>query len=173
MSAILETARLILRAPRLSDASAYAVGVGDYEVVRFLTSVPHPYTTEMARAWLAKAPKNTPERNLFTIECDGEVIGSISLINELGFWLARPHWGKGYMTEAARRLIAWHFAETTASQVRSSAHHDNSASLRVQMKLGFAEIGRAPRFSQALQRNIEHVETRLTRAAFQQGEPAR
>lgn len=167
MTISLETERLILRAPRLEDADAYAEGIGDYEVARFLTPVPHPYSRKMAREWLAEAPQNTPERNLFIIELkESGLIGCVSLLSKLGYWIARPHWGKGLMTEAAARLISWHFAETPAREMHSGAHADNAASLAVQKKLGFVEQSRSYCFSQARQHNVEHVETLLTRSAF-------
>ncbi|GLQ54320.1 GNAT family N-acetyltransferase [Devosia nitrariae] len=167
MTLSLKTKRLVLRAPRLEDTDAIAEGVGDYEVARFLTAVPHPYSRKMARDWLAGAPQNTPERNCFIIELEGSgLVGCISLLSELGYWIARPHWGKGLVTEAAARLISWHFTETQTEEMHSSAHVDNVASLAVQKKLGFVEHGRSYRFSQACQHNIEHVETRLTRSAF-------
>lgn len=167
MSLSLKTERLVLRAPRLEDADAYAEGIGDLEVARYLTPVRHPYSRQMAREWLAGAPQNTPERNFFIIELEGSgLVGCVSLLSELGYWIARPHWGKGLATEAAACLISWHFAETATSQMPSSAQVDNAASLAVQAKLGFVEHNRSFRFSQARQHNIEHIETRLTRSAF-------
>lgn len=161
----LHTARLILRAARPNDAPCYALGVGEYEVARWLTPVPWPYSLAMAQDWLRQAPPPTPERSLFIIERPGQgLIGCISLIDELGFWIARPHWGRGYVSEAAGALIGWHFAGCDAPAISSSAHHNNLASLRVQAKLGFLEHGREMRFSQTLQHNVQHVLTRLTRA---------
>jgi RimJ/RimL family protein N-acetyltransferase len=90
----------------------------------------------------------------------------VTLANELGFWLAQPYWGHGYMTEAALALLAWHFAKTSADAVRSSAHVGNERSLAVQRKLGFVERGTSIRHVRPLNREIEHVETVLTRDAF-------
>jgi RimJ/RimL family protein N-acetyltransferase len=189
----LETSRLVLRPPRLDDAPSYALGIGEYAVARWLTSVPWPYTLAMARDWLRRAPQPSPDRAVFIVELPGRgVIGSASWerfqqkwspvlrfgnateqetgavrrtapLKEFGFWIARPFWGRGYATEAAEALIGWHFAETEAMAIGSSAQHDNQVSLRVQHKLGFREIGRETRFSEALQLDVEHVVTELTR----------
>ncbi|MGB3337153.1 MAG: GNAT family N-acetyltransferase, partial [Devosia sp.] len=98
------------------------------------------------------------------IELPGKgVIGCVSLINELGFWIARPHWHRGYVTEATAALLDWHFAGTDRDGVVSSAHHNNAASLAVQRKLGFIPTGHEMRFSQTLQHNVDHVVTRLSR----------
>ncbi|KQX38945.1 hypothetical protein ASD04_09875 [Devosia sp. Root436] len=164
----LHTQRLILREPTLDDAPCYALGVGEYEVARFLTPLPYPYTLAMAVDWLRQARPATPARSVLVIDLPGRgVIGCISLLDELGFWIARPHWNRGYVTEAASALLDWHFAGSEATNVTSSAHHDNAASLAVQYKLGFRPTGREMRFSQTLQHNVDHVVTRLSRQDWQ------
>jgi RimJ/RimL family protein N-acetyltransferase len=164
----LHTERLILRAPTLDDAPCYALGIGEYEVTRFLTPVSYPYTLAMAIDWLRQAHPAVPERATLVIELPGQgLIGCLSLVNELGFWIARPHWNRGYVTEAAAALLDWHFGGCDSQAVACSAHHDNAASLAVQRKLGFAIVGREMRFSQAQQRNVDHVITSLSRRDWQ------
>jgi RimJ/RimL family protein N-acetyltransferase len=164
----IRTERLILREPDLDDAPCYALGIGEYEVARFLTPVPYPYSLAMAVDWLRQARPATPEQALLIVDLPGKgVIGCVSLLNELGFWIARPHWNKGYVTEAATALLDWHFAGCDRELVLSSAHHNNAASLAVQRKLGFMPTGREMRFSQTLQHNVDHVVTTLSRAAWQ------
>ena len=161
----LHTSRLILRPCRPDDAPCYALGVGEYDVARWLPSVPWPYTLPMATDFLRGATIPAPERAMFIIERPGKgLIGCMTLNSELGFWIARPHWGRGYVTEAASALIDWHFAGTDAEAIPCSAMHNNVASLRVQAKLGFTETRREMRFSQALQHNVELVVTTLTRS---------
>jgi RimJ/RimL family protein N-acetyltransferase len=164
----IQTRRLILREPRPDDAPSYALGVSEYEVARFLTPLPYPYTLAMAMDWLRQARPATPERAMLVIDLPGRgVIGCVSLLDELGFWIARPHWNRGYATEAATALLDWHFADGEGEPVTSSAHHDNAASLAVQHKLGFVSTRREMRFSQTLQHNVEHVVTRLDRGEWQ------
>ena len=165
----IHTQRLILRECTLDDAPCYALGVGEYDVAKFLTPVPYPYTLAMAIDWLRQARPATPEKSMLIIDLPGKgVIGCVSLISELGFWIARPHWNRGYVTEAATALLDWHFAGTDAQSVLASAHHNNVASLAVQKKLGFVTIGREMRFSQTLQHNVDHVVTSLSRQAWQE-----
>lgn len=164
----IRTERLILREPTLDDAPCYALGVGEYAVARYLTPVPYPYTLAMAIDWLRQARPATPEYCVLIVDLPGRgVIGCVSLLGELGFWIARPHWGRGYVTEAATALLDWHFDGTDRAAVASSAHPDNAASLAVQRKLGFRTTGRDMRFSQTLQHNIEHVVTSLSRQDWQ------
>jgi RimJ/RimL family protein N-acetyltransferase len=70
-------------------------------------------------------------------------------------------------------VIDWHFRQSDADRIGSSAHHLNKASLRVKAKLGFTETGRDRRFSQALQHNVEHVVTQLTRQDWMAAEAKR
>ncbi|KKB78940.1 hypothetical protein VW35_10790 [Devosia soli] len=161
------TDRLILRAPRPEDAPCYALGVSEFAVAKWLTPVPWPYTLTMARDFLRNAPVPTPEKAFFIVEHRTKgLIGCVTLVNELGFWIARPHWHRGYALEAATALIDWHFGETENASIRSSAHRNNVASLRLKARLGFVTTGKDMRFSQALQHNVEHVTTELTRAAW-------
>ncbi len=163
----LRTDRLILRPARPDDAPCYALGVSEFAVARWLTHLPWPYTLSMASDWLRQAPRNDPDRALFIIEHpENGLIGCIAFGDEFGFWIARPHWGRGYFSEAATALIDWHFARSGSDIILSSAQHDNVASLRVQAKLGFVEQGRDMRFSHALQHNVPHVITSLTRSTW-------
>jgi len=164
----IETQRLVLREPSLDDAPCYALGVGEYEVARYLTPVPYPYSLSMAVDWLRQARPATPEQSMLIIDLPGKgVIGCISLISELGFWIARPHWNRGYVTEAATALLDWHFSGTDRVAVPCSAHHNNFASLAVQKKLGFVATGHEMRFSQTLQHNVDHVVSSLSRQDWQ------
>lgn len=170
MTLVLQTERLILREATVDDAPAYALGIGEYGVARYLTPVPYPYTLAMATDWLRQAPAATAERAMLLIELPGKgVIGCVTIIDELGYWIARRHWNRGYATEAARALIDWHFAGGSEEAVTSSAQNDNHASLAVLRKLGFVPTGREMRFSQALQHNVEHVVSRLGRHDWQEG----
>jgi RimJ/RimL family protein N-acetyltransferase len=164
----LRTARLILRPARPDDAPCYALGIGDYEVARWLTAVPFPYSLTMAADWLRQLPSPRPGGAAFIIDLPGKgLIGCVTLTDTLGYWLARPHWGRGYMTEAVTALIDWHFGGSDATAITSGAHTRNAASLRIQARLGFAETGREYRYAHALQTNVEHVITSLTRAEWQ------
>lgn len=168
MSPVIETRRLRLRVPTLADAGAIAEGVGAYSVARYLTVVPHPYEPRMAAEWIATLPSEpTPDRAAFLVELAGRgVIGCVTIMDKLGFWIAQPFWGQGFVTEAAGALVHWHFAGSD-EPVRCGAHWDNKASLAVQKKLGFTEIGRTLRFVISQNRHIEHIDTRLTRPAYE------
>jgi RimJ/RimL family protein N-acetyltransferase len=163
----LETSRLVLRSARPDDAPCFALGVSDFAVARWLTPLPFPFTLAMASDWLRNAPRSGADRALFIVDLPGRgLIGCVTIGPELGFWIAKPHWGRGYGTEAAGAVIDWHFANSPSPVIASSAQHDNHVSLRLKARLGFVETGRDMRFSHALQHNVPHVLTALTRASW-------
>jgi RimJ/RimL family protein N-acetyltransferase len=59
---------------------------------------------------------------------------------ELGYWIARAHWGKGFATEAGRALIEIARA-LKLPRLEASHFLDNPASGRVLEKLGFVPTG--------------------------------
>ena len=56
---------------------------------------------------------------------------------EIGFWLGKPYWGKGFMPEACLRLLRFAFEEQNAACVWIAHHDKNMKSARVQEKCGF------------------------------------
>jgi len=149
------TERLLLRPGWAEDAPALAAAIADETIVRNLATAPWPYRLRDAEAFLAQ-PRD-PVLPFFLIfeRTDGEprLVGSCGLgrrpsgATELGYWIARPFWGRGFATEAGTALIA---VARTLGLPRLEASHflDNPASGRVLEKLGFEPIGiTAPRLS--------------------------
>jgi RimJ/RimL family protein N-acetyltransferase len=164
----LRTERLLLRPQREDDVAAIIAGLNDYEVTRYLTVVPFPYTEADAREWVERQKPAVPGEAHFAIELPGEgMIGGVGIAAELGYWLNRSYHGRGYMTEASAAVLDWHFAALPDDLVHSGAHVGNTASLNVQRKLGFIDTG-APsmRLVRSQNRDIEHVETTLIRADY-------
>jgi RimJ/RimL family protein N-acetyltransferase len=162
------TERLVLRPVAEADIDAIVAGIGDFEVSKMLARVPWPYGRGDALSFLA-ATREAGSRNLaLTIADQGGLVGGLGLTGlrserEFGYWLARPAWGKGYATEAGRAFLAYLFDEAGLDIVRSGVFHDNPASLRVQQKLGFERIGTHMVRCLARGRDIEHIDTILTR----------
>ena len=98
------TPRLLLRPGFPEDAPALAVAIADEAIVRNLATVPWPYRMRDAEAFLA-SPRDPILPSLLIFErTDGapRLVGSCGLGRrpsgavELGYWIARPHWGRGY-----------------------------------------------------------------------------
>lgn len=150
------TERLLLRPGWDEDAPALAKAIGEEAIVRNLASAPWPYDLGNARAFLATERRASEASFLVFRRTRGapQLIGSAGLGRlpdggiELGYWIARPHWGLGYATEAGRAVLA--IARHGLRLKRLSAGHflDNPASGRVLEKLGFRPTGAiVPRFS--------------------------
>ncbi len=149
------TPRLLLRPGFPEDAPALAAAIADKAIVRNLATVPWPYRMRDAEAFLA-SPRDPVLPSLLIFErTDGapQLIGSCGLGRrpsgavEMGYWIARPFWGRGFATEACSALIA--IAQTLGlSNIEGSHFVDNPASARVLEKLGFRKLGIiAPRMS--------------------------
>ena len=137
--AVLETRRLVLRAPRLEDAKQVAVLANERRVAENTADIPHPYGVDDARQWISAAISQSGD---FVITIGGEVIGACSLEGaKLGYWIGVPFWGCGYATEAARGLIDHAFGDLDHMVLTASARISNPASRRVLEKCGFEWTG--------------------------------
>jgi RimJ/RimL family protein N-acetyltransferase len=138
------TERLLLRPFRRSDAKEFTRLAGDWGVASMTSDIPHPLTEAQARAWLK--PGRGEVR--FAIELDGRLIGGAGYYRrpsgtaELGFWLGRESWGRGYATEASRAVLQHGFDSKRLPGFTSSHFVDNRASAGVLRKLGFEPVGR-------------------------------
>ena len=139
---VLETERLVLRAPRLEDVKAVALLANDRRIAENTAHIPHPYRTADAEDFIAIANLGTETVFLITLR-NGTPIGACGFTQidrhppELGYWLGVKHWGKGYATEAVRAMIDHIFTDTDAEAITSAARVTNPASRRVLEKCGF------------------------------------
>ena len=106
------TERLLLRPSWPEDADALFGGIADECVVRNLARAPWPYLPKHACEFVGRDQDPRLPNFLMTLPGDdgSRIIGSISLGEtdtgvELGYWIARPFWGKGFATEAGKGLI--------------------------------------------------------------------
>ena len=162
------TQRLLLRPGWAEDAPALAAAISDERIVRNLATAPWPYGLRDAEAFLA-SPRDPVLPSMLVFERTGgapRLVGSCGLGRrpsgavELGYWIARAHWGRGFATEAGTALID--IARMLGlARLEGSHFVDNPASARVLEKLGFKPIGiTAPRMSCA--RGLE-ADSRLLR----------
>jgi RimJ/RimL family protein N-acetyltransferase len=162
------TPRLLLRPGFPEDAPALASAIADKAIVMNLAGPPWPFRVRDAEAYLARSRDPLLPCLLIILRTSGapELIGECGLARrpsgavELGYWIARPHWGRGYATEACTALID--IARTLGLSALEGSHFlDNPASARVLEKLGFTARGViAPRMSCA---RGEEVPARLMR----------
>lgn len=137
--------RLLLRPLWQEDWSAIHRAIADEAVVRNLARAPWPYEPCHARAFVAQPVNPMFPRLAMTRACDSALIGCIGIdphegAVELGYWVARDHWGRGYATEAGRAMVE---IARMLGHLRLEASHflDNPASGRVLHKVGFVPTG--------------------------------
>jgi RimJ/RimL family protein N-acetyltransferase len=147
--------RLFLRPGWTEDQEEFLALIADEGVVRNLSRAPWPYTGEDARRFLDAAQDMLLPRFLITQPGahGSRIVGCIGLslldgeVN-LGYWIAREHWGQGFASEAARAVLS--LARAIGHKRIVGSHFvDNPASGRVLEKVGFRPTGRVvERFSE-------------------------
>jgi RimJ/RimL family protein N-acetyltransferase len=142
---VLETERLVLRAPRLGDAKTVAALANDRQIAENTARIPHPYRLADAKDWIAGANKNADEQHYVITLANGALIGACGLETRdgpsIGYWLGQAYWGKGYATEALHALIDHAFGDLDHEALQASARVTNPASRRVLEKCGFQWTG--------------------------------
>jgi RimJ/RimL family protein N-acetyltransferase len=143
---VLETERLVLRAPRLEDAKTVAALANDRRIAENTARIPHPYKLADAKDWISTASLRAEEPTFLITLASGAIIGACGLdlrdgAPEIGYWLGVPHWGKGYATEAVRALIDHAFTDLDHEALNAGARVTNPASRRLLEKCGFQWTG--------------------------------
>jgi len=159
------TPRLLLRPGWPEDAGALFTAISDQAIVRNLAKAPWPYQLDDARQFLSLPTDPASPRWLIFSRTDGapQLAGCIGLDAhqngdvELGYWISRPHWGRGYATEAGRAALE--NARTLGHRRLVASHFvDNPASGAVLRKLGFEPTGQTiGRFSRGRNREAQAV----------------
>ena len=159
---MIRTDRLTLRPPVTSDAPAIVPLVNDREVTKWLIQLPFPYTVQDAEDFIAR---QTSRKTFMIHDADG-LVDCIGTVGEFGYWLGRAHWGKGYMTEAGRAVLDWHFA-AGHGDLTSGHAVGTDRSRAVLLKLGFEDtevVDRQHKITGAVRRQqVMH----LTRAMWE------
>ena len=142
---MIQSERLTLREFRGDDFDAVHSYACDVEVVRYMPWGPN--TEDETRTFLERAqsyasadPRTGYELAVVETSAD-RLIGGIGLdANDqqgvLGYCFARPAWGQGFATEAARLILDFGFETLGIHRVRAGCDSENAASLRVLEKIG-------------------------------------
>jgi len=145
--AVLETQRLVLRAPQLVDGKAIAALANDRRIAENTARIPHPYRASDAESWIVDVNADMEGETYLITLANGTVIGGCGFdmregpAAEIGYWLGTRYWGKGYATEAVRALIDHAFTNLEHQALQSSVRVTNPGSRRVLEKCGFQWTG--------------------------------
>lgn len=150
----LETERLILKMFTLEDAEDVYAYASNPNVGPPAGWAPHRSVEESRE--IIRDVFMPPEAWAIRIKGSDKVVGVIALepdkirpdacSRELGYNLAEEHWGKGYMTEAAKEVLRFAFCELGLDQVGICTSKVNKRSQRIIEKCGFTYEGTIRRF---------------------------
>ena len=150
---ILTTERLLLRPWNDDDADDLYLYAKDPEVGPIAGWPPHTCREESLA--VIRSVLNAPEAYAVCLREDERAIGAVELKLfrgdrsglpqgedecEMGFWLAKPFWGRGIIPEAARELLRRAFEDLSMERVWCGYYDGNVKSKRAQEKIGFRYV---------------------------------
>jgi [ribosomal protein S5]-alanine N-acetyltransferase len=146
---MIKTKRLVIRPVGEGDLGRLTELLQDENIHKYMERMPYPYSMKDAREFLESSKEKKDGRD-FMITFDGEVVGGIAIMKvfrgraEIGYWLGKPYWGRGIVTEAVNGLLR-HFS----GKIDLFTAHvavPNVASQRVLEKNGFKRIAVVRRY---------------------------
>ena len=171
---VLETGRLLLRAPKLDDAKVIARLANNRKIAEMTALIPHPYGVDDARAWIESLSEEGRGWT-FAVTAKSEAGALIGACGygrrhddepEIGYWIGEPYWGRGYATEAVRAVIDHLFSVTELDSLSAGCRVTNLASRRVIEKCGFQWTGAALFRVRALGASVPADRFRLERGIW-------
>jgi [ribosomal protein S5]-alanine N-acetyltransferase len=144
----LRTERLVLRPFETADATRVQELAGVRDVALNTMNIPHPYPPGAGQQWVASQEEKLAQgHHNFAID-DGALVGGIGLRvqseyerAEIGYWIGKPFWGRGYATEAAAAIIRYGFEELNLRRIYAGYFSRNEKSARIMIKNGMKYEG--------------------------------
>ncbi len=157
MDVTLKTDRLTLRPLRLDDAARIQRLCSNFALAKMTARIPHPYPDGLAADWIAGNEESAAEGSAynFAIDHGSALIGVIGVEQrgsarfEIGYWIGEPWWGRGFASEALKRLVDFAFERLGLEELSAGHFLDNPASGRVLEKCGFRYSGEESEWSKA------------------------
>lgn len=151
---VIETERLRLRRLRDNDLADLVALIDNWEVARWVSHVPHPYTEADGRSWIALVRQDhatgRPRRFAIALKESDRLIGGCGLDGStgdgsdepaLGYWIGEPFWRHGYAREAVAALIGYGLHTLGLVTIRAYTDPANLRSQRVLLHCGFKPAG--------------------------------
>ncbi|KAH6873153.1 hypothetical protein J4E91_001480 [Alternaria rosae] len=157
-SPIVTTKRLIIRPMCLKDAASTSLHANDPLIAKYMRGTfPSPYTQSSAETWINTNLALTYQHHFVICERSAPelAIGGIGLklgsdvyahAAEVGFWVGKSYWGRGYITEALEAFTTWSFESyenngQRLTKLYAGVFSGNGASMRCFEKCGYALEG--------------------------------
>jgi RimJ/RimL family protein N-acetyltransferase len=148
----IETERLVLRGFTPADAADVQRLAGEREIAATTAMIPHPYEDGMAEEWIGGHEEEFRNGRGVTFAITdketGDLVGAIGLTvrreydnAEMGYWVGKPFWNRGYCTEAAGAILRYGFEDLALHRIYARHFGNNPASGRVLEKIGMRREG--------------------------------
>jgi RimJ/RimL family protein N-acetyltransferase len=144
----LETDRFILEPISEDDAEEIYQHVKEYDIARWLISLPHPYPEDGAIKYIREVMELTKKGLSYELpirlKSTRELVGIMAILKvdrknrnaELGYWIAKKYWNLGCATEAGLRALKFGFEVLNLERIYAKYYPENKASSRVMEKMG-------------------------------------
>lgn len=140
----LATARLVLRRPRISDATVLARLLADWEVARWLANIPHPFGHADAVGWVRTAEWCRARGDVVILvvarAIDDLPVGGVEINlarREAGYWLGTEHHRLGYGREVLEEMLRFVFDDAGLPDLTAITMPHNLPSRQLLESAGF------------------------------------
>lgn len=145
--------KILLRFFKISDAEFIFNNITNPDVRFQLRSLPDPYNIEHAYEFLAKVERDFTSGTAIHLGIEktesSELAGVIGAIlpeagsdeAEIGYWIAKQDWGRGYASAAIKLMLNFLKYERGICNVKALVFENNFASVKVLEKNGFVNKG--------------------------------
>jgi [ribosomal protein S5]-alanine N-acetyltransferase len=150
------TPDLLLRPGLYSDAPAVRAAMQSWDVVQTLMLPPWPYLHGHALGWMNTYVSMWQQHRaapwMMIEKSSQQLVGTIGLragldggarpvLGNVGYWVAQPHWGKGFATQALKAVIEYGFTALAMHRIDACHLAHNRASGRVMQRAGMRQEG--------------------------------
>lgn len=135
--------RVYLSPLSLRDTAEIRALGRDPQVFSYIPEISQPFDAD---SWIALVLSNRESvvRHVVRLQTSGAAIGYVQINRrrsydwQLGYWLGKEHWGKGLGLEAAQTAIQCAQHYRAEGPIFAAAYPENTASIRILTRLGFA-----------------------------------
>jgi RimJ/RimL family protein N-acetyltransferase len=143
-----------MRSLRDDDLLDLVTLAGNWQVARWLATMPHPYSEADGREWVVRVQQDhatsRPRRFGIALRETDRLIGGVGLDGStgdeseepaLGYWLGQPYWGNGYAREAVAAVVDYGLRTLGMAIIRAYTDPSNLASQKVLLRCGLEQVG--------------------------------
>jgi RimJ/RimL family protein N-acetyltransferase len=145
--------KIVLRKLVITDANSITEHIKDKTIIKWLLVVPHPYRNKDAVKFIRSRQNERRTRKSYTfgisLKGNKEIIGIIDLSDidwedkkaEMGYWIGKRFWGRGFMTEVINLMARFGFRELKLNKIYARVFEGNLASMKALEKNNFRREG--------------------------------